>query len=354
MFNEYAFPASGRQAGKGLLDGLHRQEQQGAQDHTDEKRHVQDKASPEGDLSLPGEGNARIRGQVLLHPSGGQSRGRLQGAFLNVFTGHIRSGASTIPMQIARMLYNRPRTFLSKLQEALIAFQLEMTYSKTRLLEIYLNMIPMGGNIEGVGAASFFYYGKPASSLSYSESLLLIGIPRNPNLNRPDKNKNMARLLFRVSKKISGRSGLPDHADTGWIASQHFHYINPFRCPHLIEERNNLPGSLFLRVLTIDLNIQDVCESALQKYHREDEKKGISGGAIVVLDNRTHEVLAYAGSPDFSDDGIHGQVNGASILRSPGSALKPFIYARAIGCGLITPAKLLLDIPKIYETGFLR
>ncbi len=273
-------------------------------------------------------------------------------ALLNVFAGRIRSGASTIPMQIARMLYNRPRTFLSKLHEVLAAFQLEMTYSKTRLLEIYLNMIPMGGNIEGVGAASFFYYGKPALSLSYSEALLLIGIPRDPNLNRPDKNKDPASLVLRVSKRISGRSGLPGHADTGWIASQGFHYINPFRCPHLIEEIINLPGSLRLRVLTIDLNIQDICESALQKYHREDEKKGISGGAIIVLNNRTHEVLSYAGSPDFSDDGIHGQVNGASILRSPGSALKPFIYARAIGCGLITPAKLLLDIPKIYEDRF--
>ncbi len=273
-------------------------------------------------------------------------------ALQNMLAGHVRSGASTISMQLARMLYNRPRTFGSKFLEVFNALELELTYSKKELLEFYLSMIPMGGNLEGVGAASYFYLGKPASELSYSESLLLIGIPKNPNRNRPDLNRSGALLVIaKVKEKIGGRGGLPSYAQTDWIGRTSFHFNKPFRCPHLIEKRKNFSSSPIC-VMTIDLGIQSFCESVLLKYHMEDIKKGIYNGALIVADNKTHEVLAYVGSPDFRDDRHQGQVNGASILRSPGSALKPFIYARAIEKGLITPQKLVLDIPRIYGDRF--
>jgi penicillin-binding protein 1C len=272
--------------------------------------------------------------------------------FKNALSDRVKSGASTISMQIARMLYNRPRTFSSKLLELFNAIQLELSYSKNELLEFYLNLIPMGGNLEGVGAASYFYFGKPALDLSYSEAALLIGIPKNPNRNRPDINRaNAALLVLKVWERTGGRVGLPARIDTNWITDASFHYRNPFRCPHLIEERLGLE-SCSIRVMTIDLNIQNFCESVLEKYHLEDIKKGIYNGAVIVADNRTHEVLGYIGSPDFFDFRHQGQVNGASILRSPGSAMKPFIYSRAIGKGLITPQKILLDIPKLYADHF--
>ncbi len=272
--------------------------------------------------------------------------------YQNISKGRIVSGASTITMQIARMLFNRPRNPASKFIEIFNAFQLEFTYSKKELLEIYLNLIPMGGNIEGVGAASYLYFGKPAYDLSFSEACILIGLPKNPNQNRPDKNYyKIINYIARVALKIAGHNGLPEQINTDWLLKSSFHYVNPFRCQHLLEAKKHKKSS-FIHRMTIDMNIQNFCESLLQRFHQADLKKGIYNGAIIVLDNYTHEVLAYVGSPDYFDLTHGGQVNGACILRSPGSALKPFIYALAMEKGLVTPQSIVYDIPKIYEDRF--
>jgi penicillin-binding protein 1C len=275
--------------------------------------------------------------------------------FINVRKGRITFGASTISMQIARMIYNRPRNIGSKILEIFNAFQLEWKYSKNKLLEIYLNMVPMGGNIEGVGAASYFYFGKPASRLSFQEAAVLIGIPNNPNFNRPDKYparaiKKLRSVLFR----IQGKNGLPKFEKYTQIDAfaKFKKYANPYRCPHLIEA-NKIGGEDFEKTFSIDLNIQTFCENILKKHRDINISKGIANGAIIVIENKTGKVKAYAGSPDYYDSIHSGQVNGAIIPRSPGSALKPFIYARAIEKEGVTPQSLVLDIPKLYDDRYL-
>ncbi len=272
----------------------------------------------------------------------------------NLGGGRIVSGASTLSMQIARMLYNRPRTVFSKILEMFNAIQLEFYYSKNELLEIYLNMIPMGGNIEGVGAAAYFYFGKNALDLSLSETALLIGIPNSPNQNRPDLYPENARkmelaVLSRIYKEMGISLGEAEKAAGNILRIQR--HENPFLCPHLIEAgKKGDPG--FIRKTAIDLNIQYYCESVLSKYSADHKKKEIYNGAIIVADNETGEVLAYAGSPDYYDREHNGQVNGCAVRRSPGSALKPFIYARALEEGMLTPQGLVYDIPKTFEDSF--
>jgi penicillin-binding protein 1C len=265
----------------------------------------------------------------------------------NITSGHIVSGASTITMQVARMMERRPRTFLSKIIESFRAVQLEFHYSKNEIMELYLNSIPMGGNIEGVGAGAYYFFGKSARELSPAESALLIGIPNSPNLNRPDRHPGRARKkMRRVLTRIHDDLGMSLH-ELLQAEEAHLEFTCrkfPFNCPHLVESghRGNNP---FFEQFTIDLNLQLFCENVMKNYYEIMRGRGIYNGAVIIASNKTREVLAYVGSPDYFDSGHGGQINGAAIPRSPGSALKPFLYARAMELGLVTPEKMVYDIP---------
>ena len=270
---------------------------------------------------------------------------------LNIKNNRIVSGASTISMQIARMLKRRKRRIWSKIIELFRAFQMELKYTKDELLEIYLNMIPMGGNIEGAGAGAFFYLGKDAKSLSIQQAALLIGLPNSPNRTRPDRYPENAaqaqkKVLSRIYKKLGFSKDILKDAET--FSINYKRYKNPFYSPHLIESKKESKNKFF-RQFTIDLEIQRFCENVLKEARNLNRSQEIFNGAVIVVNNKTREVLAYVGSPDYYDDKKSGQINGAAVLRSPGSALKPFLYAKAIELGFITPEKIIFDIPREYD-----
>ncbi len=282
-----------------------------------------------------------------LHP-GFNPVSIIKAFYYNIISGKIVSGGSTITMQLVRMLKPRPRTYLSKLFEVFNALQLEFHYSKKEILEMYLNKVPMGGNIEGVGTASWFYFGKNISEISLKEALVLVSIPNNPNQNRPDSlNSRCKESYEKVIKKI--KISETDLEFPSYILKKR--YVNPYLCPHFLESKSYISTNWITR-FSIDLNVQKFCENIIKKFSKKYSTLGINNGAIIVVDNKTMQVLAYIGSPDYFDDKNNGKVNGAKILRSPGSTLKPFIYAKAIDKGLITPKKIIYDIPKYYADDF--
>ena len=276
----------------------------------------------------------------------------------NFKAGKIVRGGSTITMQLARLMEPKERTLPNKVIEMFRAFQLELTYSKSEILTFYFNLLPYGGNIVGSGAAARLYFNKPQSALSLGEAALLAAIPNSPEYLRPDRFPEQAR---KARKKVLYRM-----KDAAKITEKRLHealqepipserYAIPFKAPHLARLLANKKPSLSThnssenRIrTTIDLRYQDVAEQILRQRLRPLQDHGVSTGAVVILDTKSREVLALVGSHDFFDKESDGQVNGTIALRSPGSTLKPFIYALAIDRGHITPKTSLYDVPVDY------
>lgn len=225
-----------------------------------------------------------------------------------------RFGGSTITMQLARLRYNLYSKNLSgKLLQMLYAIRLEQHYSKDQILEAYLNLAPYGGNIEGVGAASLIYLRRPASQITSADAKILALIPQHPTKRLPD-----------IQKKL------------------------PFEAPHFVNLILQQKKTETNVATTLDLRIQKIIEQGTKKYIERKRHLGIKNASVLVVDTQTMNILALLGSADFYDVGIAGQVNGTHAKRSPGSALKPFIYALAIDQGLIHPQTLLKDTPKSF------
>ncbi len=276
----------------------------------------------------------------------------------NFRAGKIIRGGSTITMQLARLMEPKERTLPNKVIEVFRAFQLELTYSKSEILTFYFNMLPYGGNIVGSGAAARLYFNKPQSALSLGEAALLAAIPNSPEYLRPDRFPERAT---KAKKKVLHRL-----KDAGKITENRLQealqepiplerYTIPFKAPHLTrllakKHPSHTPqNSTHNRIYTtIDLRYQEVTDQILRERLRPLQAQGVSTGAAVILDTKSREVLALVGSHDFFDKDSDGQVNGTLALRSPGSTLKPFIYALAIDKGLITPQSLLYDVPVDY------
>ncbi len=263
----------------------------------------------------------------------------------------IISGGSTLTMQIARMMEPKKRTLVNKSLEALRAFQLELRYSKRQLLEVYFNIAPYGGNIEGVAAAAWLYFGKEPSQLSLSEAALLTVIPNSPNANRPDLHpkqavigRNLVLKQLLNQQQVSLKEYREAAAETINFSRQDLPKVAPHFCRDLMLKYNQ--ARLYT---TLNRHYQQIAEDLLRIHLNRLAAEGITNGAIVVIDNETHEILSMVGSGDFYDDYNNGQVNGATAPRSPGSALKPFIYGLAIEKGLISPAHYLEDVPTDFS-----
>ena len=270
---------------------------------------------------------------------------------VNARHGRVLMGGSTITMQIAKMMEPKPRTLPSKIIEVMRAFQLEGVYTKDELLELYLNLVPMGGNIEGVGAAAYLYFGKAAGQLSFAECSLLIGLPKSPCQFQPNKFPRAARqqrnkVMQRIAPDLNISAKQLSAAYSAPVPQQRF--TNPYLCPQLIVRKRH-QGPEFVKKYTIDSHLQSFCELQLKHTSEYNKKRDIHNGAILGIENRRMKVKGYIGSPDFNDDQFGGQVNGVNIGRSPGSLLKAFLYAAAIDGGYITPRTLVYDIEKNYD-----
>lgn len=267
-----------------------------------------------------------------------------------------RVGASTITMQVARLRWRiRTDTLFGKLRQILRAFQLTRHYTKDRILEAYLNLAPYGGNIEGIHAASLVYFSKSADRLTLPEALTLAVVPQNPVQRNPASTRGFDHL--KAARAILYQRWLKTHPEDRQLGvffdlplSVRPATALPFAAPHAINLLNAststpVHGSIHT---TIDLDRQQAMESLIDSYIARRSKEGITNAAALALDTRTMAVTAMAGSADFFDDRIQGQVNGAMARRSPGSALKPFVYALAMDQGLIHPMSLMKDSPRRF------
>ena len=269
----------------------------------------------------------------------------------DLLAGHIVSGGSTLTMQVARMTERRPRTYRAKLAEIARALQLELTFSKKEILAFYFNLAPYGGNLQGVGAASWLYFGKPPSQLGWAEIALLVALPQSPEQRRPDlhpaqakkaRDRVLARFLnLRLITAEEYRRALLNPVPTAWASL-------PLIAPHLSQMLADRAGPSGRVLSTVDLNLQTLCEEKTRQHIARLKPRGISDAAVVVIENKSRSVRALVGSPDFFDVPGQGQVNAALAVRSPGSTLKPFLYARGLDRGLVSPELLLADVPANY------
>ncbi|MCB9232266.1 MAG: penicillin-binding protein 1C [Bacteroidia bacterium] len=271
--------------------------------------------------------------------------------FLNVFTGRRQSGASTITMQVARLMEPRPRNYFSKGIEMIRSFQLEWKYSKKEILEMYLSYLPYGGNVEGVKAASMIYFDRLPEKLSLAQAVLLTVIPNRPNSLRLDRDQKEAqemrdKWLYRFAEDGTFPQNQVEHALYEPIQARR-HEV-PIRAPHFCQMvRNRFSGNELHT--TLDPEIQQTAERLLANYVNRVRPKGVSNGAILIIDNAHSEVVGYCGSADFYDDAAGGQCNGINAVRSPGSTLKPSLYGLAFDQGIITPKTVLHDSPFDYN-----
>ncbi len=259
-------------------------------------------------------------------------------------SGHIVSGGSTLTMQVARLLEPpKHRGIATKLFQMMRAVQLEERYSKDQILSFYLTLAPFGGNLEGVRAASLSFFGKPPSRIDLAEAALLVALPQSPTRLRPDRHaiaalKGRNKVLTRMSEdgvitasdaKVAMAEGVP-------FARQ----AMPMSAPHLAEHLVLKSKSTRI-VTTLDADLQGAVERlAVQESSYFGDGATM---AIVVVENKTRNVLAYLGGTNYW--GKAGQIDLARQPRSPGSALKPFIYGLAFDDLILHPSSMMTDAP---------
>ena len=272
----------------------------------------------------------------------------MQAAGRNVFGQGRTTGASTITMQVARLLEPKERTVGNKLLEMLRATQLEAHYSKAEILQLYLNLVPYGGNIEGVKSAALLYFQQPPDYLSLAQTVTLAIIPNQPRVLVLGKNND--RILAernRWLRQFQRQHLFPDQdiADAINEPLDAQRHAAPALAPHLARRLvTQFPGQPIVHS-TLRRGPQAKAEDLTRNYVRRLRELGISQAAVLVVNNRTRAVEAYVGSADFQNAASQGQVDGVRAVRSPGSTLKPFLYALALDRGIVTPKLKLPDVP---------
>lgn len=264
--------------------------------------------------------------------------------------GRARAGASTVSMQLARLRFGlRTRTLRGKLAQTIRAVQLERHYSKAQLLEAYLNLAPYGRNIEGVGAASRLYFDKMPRALSRPEAIALSVIPQSPARRVPHVGRENPALTAACARFCERRAkdGEPVDALSREFRAQANHGAPPFLAPHFTTALLRSTVEPEVRT-TLDLDLQRLVERQIGNHLMANTALGLRNAAALLVDTRTMDVLAQVGSANFSDPDILGQSDGTRRPRSPGSALKPFVYALALDAGLIHPLSLLADTPRRF------
>ena len=276
-------------------------------------------------------------------------------AWSNIKAGRIVSGASTITQQLARLAYPAPRTFYHKFIEMLRSLRLEAALSKEEILRCYLNLTPQGNNLTGVETAARIYFGKTAAQLTTAEAAVLAALAKAPgNLNPLGPRRQ--RLLCRrnwVLQRLAGLDWLsPQESAAACQTGLRLHAANlfPFEAPHfvnLVLAANDRAAQQVIHT-TLDLNLQRRAQAIVRSHRTRLAKCGITQAAAVIIKNPSMEVVALVGSMQYEarDEGFN---DGATAKRSPGSTLKPFLYAQALDLGY-NPARVLEDVDGRYRT----
>lgn len=311
---------------------------------------------------------AYLRALVVLedkrffHHPGVDPLAVLRAAVRNVTRGRRVSGASTLTMQLVRVLEPRPRTFTSKLIESFRAVQLELRLTKQEVLAAYLQFVPYGRNVEGVEAAALAYFGHTASHLSPAEISTLLAVPQNPNRRFPTA-ENAARLKAArdgVARRLLEDEALPRGPTEATVPPEAVLAevratpvpvgLKPFprEAPHVAAWLRTQHPALARMRTTLDAGTQRMVERLMRDAAGGLASRGIHNGTAVLVERERAEVRALVGNFDFFDAEHGGQIAGFATPRSPGSALKPLLYAMGIDLGLVGPEQLVADVPSAY------
>jgi penicillin-binding protein 1C len=271
----------------------------------------------------------------------------------NISSGRIVSGASTITMQTIRLSRKESRTFGEKFIEMILATRLEFSYSKDEILNLYASHAPMGGNVVGIEAASWRYFGHQAATLSWAEAATLAVLPNSPTLMHFGKNRD--KLLTKRNRllELLYQREILDKVDYELAVSEPLPFQPhplPQVAPHLVTRLYKEQGGKHITA-TIDKSQQERMESVLSRWNAEFSQNGIKNIAAIVFDVEKNEVVAYCGNVDFEKSTSANQVDVIQAPRSTGSILKPFLYCAMLQEGELLPDQLLPDVP-INLNGF--
>jgi penicillin-binding protein 1C len=262
-----------------------------------------------------------------------------------VVSGQRLGGASTLSMQYARLRWKiQTRSVSGKLEQIFRAVQIERHFSKQEILEAYFTRAPYGGNVEGVEAAARLWCGKAASQLTLREAAALAVLPQSPASRSPQR-------TVRTTAHSAAQTRLMARLQPGTAAMDGDYVLTPHSIPREAPHfsRRALAATIAGTVqTTLDSRQQMAVERSIADFIQQWESRGVTNAAALLLHVPTSETRAYAGSAGFFNVRIEGQVDGVTARRSPGSALKPFIYALALEQGLIHPATLLDDSPQRF------
>lgn len=275
-------------------------------------------------------------------------------ATLELVTRHrVVSGASTITQQLVKIADPKPRTFGVKIYEAVTALRIEQVWSKRQIMEAYLNRLDYGNLRIGCRAAAQYYFGKPLSDLSAAECAFLAGLPQAPTRMNPYTHFQRAQKREVWVLRQMQKNGFLSETALQRALDEKLR-LNParriFQAPHFVDlvmSRNGAETKGEIHT-TLDLELTHLVEDKLRERIGRLRDQHVQNGAVVVIDNRTGDVLALVGSENYFAPGA-GQVNGAWARRSPGSALKPFTYLLAFERGA-TPASIVADLPAEFAT----
>lgn len=282
----------------------------------------------------------------------------LRAVWTNLVQGRVVSGASTLTMQLVRVREPRPRTLASKMVEMYRAWQVEARYDKRTILERYLTYIPFGRNVEGIEAAAMAYFGHRPDRLSPDEIATLLAVPQNPNRRYPSpanaERLRRARdgLAVRLQAVLATGRGPPETTVAEVQRTPVVGHMKPFprRAHHAAYWLRGRSGRARRIETTLDRGIHAITQKVMHEAGARVRDRGIYNGVAVVVDHATGEVRSLVGNFDFWDLDNGGQIPGFSRPRSPGSALKPFLYALAVDRGHVLPEHLVPDVPTRYGT----
>jgi penicillin-binding protein 1C len=269
----------------------------------------------------------------------------------NLYAGKVVSGGSTITMQVVRLLEPRPRTILAKIVEALRAIQLEWWLTKEDILKLYVTYAPYGGNVEGIAAASYVYFGHGPSSLTQAEAAFLYLLPQAPARWQTYTQHMWKEARQHVLDRLK-RCGLLTSEDMRQAQEAPLPTVRqrfPLHAAHFADYLRSMHPARFGFQTTILIDVQRFLERLVRRLHGALQGKGIHNIAILVVENVPRAVRGVIGNFDYLATD-HGQkIASFAVPRSPGSTLKPFLYALALDQAMLLPETLLLDVPTRFK-----
>ncbi|MDW3647666.1 MAG: penicillin-binding protein 1C [Bacteroidia bacterium] len=276
--------------------------------------------------------------------------------WLNLSSGEIKSGGSTLSMQVIRLSRKgKRRTLWEKLKEIILATRLELRHSKEEILNMYATYAPFGGNVVGLETAAWKYYGRKAEDLSWSETCTLAVLPNAPGLIHPGRNRDnlLKKRNFLLGQLLE--DGLIDSLDWELALLEELPEKPlplPRYSPHLLErihqDRLRTEEIHSIKKTTIDRQIQLRTNEIVRRHHNHLSQSGIHNLAVLVLEVESGDILSYIGNAPCKNDRNGCAVDIVSSARSTGSILKPFLYAEMLDEGELLPGTLVPDVPSFF------